>query len=154
MKRWEVKVYSIEGYTCIRPTIGNFLKRIFPKDHFFMEIAVNEAMNNAFLHGYKNKNCGRVSLKIEIMNDRRCIIRVEDQGEGFEGNEKIRVIEKEQEGYLDDRLLHETGRGIYIMYQASDCMIYNRLGNKVMMLKELSMDHIRSMNNKEASLTL
>lgn len=154
MKRWEVKVYSIDGYTCIRPTISRFLKSILPDDHFFMEIAVNEAMNNAFLHGCKKKGCSQVTLKMEIMNDRRCIIRVEDHGTGFGGNQKIREIEMEKEGYLDHRLMHETGRGIYIMYQASDCMVYNRRGNKVMMLKELSVEHIRSMNRKEVSLTL
>lgn len=153
MQRWEIKFYSMNAYTCARPFFACFLEKILPEDHFFMEVALNEAVNNAVFHGCKSISCS-FYIKLEIMNNRRLIIRVEDKGAGFPGNRKLEEIEQMNEATLEQNMYQEKGRGLYLMYQVSDFISYNRMGNQVMMVKKLNADLDHTFEQKLTQITL
>lgn len=83
-------------------------------------LCLDEALVNAMLHGHE----GDPRLEVEIavhVDDRRWIITVADQGDGFEAGS---VPDHEQ----PESLMLEHGRGIRIMQEWLDELLYYRDG--------------------------
>jgi len=97
---------------------------------FAIRLALEEAIVNAHKHG----NGGDPSKKIIIsydINDQRAIIRVRDEGAGFEPA----AI---PDPTAPDRISLPTGRGIMLMRAYLDHVRYNKQGNEVQLVKEKS----------------
>lgn len=90
------------------------------------ELILNEAVNNALDRGT------HVRIRINKFG-MRLVIRVKDNGEGFDGNGRIKAI-TETESRGDSR---ERGRGIFLMTCYSNKILYNRSGNEVLLVKNL-----------------
>lgn len=101
---------------------------------FLMDVAINEAVNNALQSSVKNNV---ISIYIRVTVGGRLIVRIKDQGPGFNGNEVLEGITSRNGFYLEERLLDESGRGISIMKSATDKILYNRQGNELLLMKYL-----------------
>lgn len=97
------------------------------------EVALGEAIANALSYGHN------VRVKINKIGS-RLVMRVAHDGLGFAGNA---VIQKYREQGLDhvfaSLLGQEHGRGIAIMLRWSDQVLYNQIGNEVMLICQIAL---------------
>jgi serine/threonine-protein kinase RsbW len=117
-------------YVYFRDGIGALLKDIFPNEHTMIEIATNEAINNAFNHGAQSSLNPFIQMKISMIDEEKLYIRIKDSGNGF----KLNMIKEQQ---LGEQIMSESGRGIQIMNCVFDEIHYNTCGNEVTMIKKL-----------------
>ena len=76
----DTQLCGLDSLAQARPRISQVLRQIIPSQAAMLEVAVNEAVNNAFRHG----SIGRVSLKMRVINGRLLVMRVRDDGPGFD----------------------------------------------------------------------
>lgn len=88
--------------------------------------SLNEAVTNAIYHGNKQNPNKMVKLSVEIINQKKLICVVEDEGEGFDFN----VL---PDPTAPQNLENLTGRGVYIIKKLADQCIYSALGNQLEM---------------------
>lgn len=97
-----------------------------------LNVCLEEAVANAMRHGSK------VRIVINKIGN-RIILRIRDNGNGFDGNQLVAAIMAEGvEKLLEKYLLAEDGRGIPIMIAWMDKVIYSHLGNEVMLVYRCS----------------
>jgi serine/threonine-protein kinase RsbW len=85
---------------------------------------LNEAVTNAIFHGNKQNPEKIVFLNLEIINNKRLIFTIADQGEGFD-------FSNLPDPTSPENLENLSGRGVFIMKQLADQCIFNTLGNEV-----------------------
>ncbi len=85
---------------------------------------LNEAITNAIYHGNKQNNSKTVFINLEIINNKRLVFTIADEGEGFNFSNIPDPTDPENLEKL-------TGRGVFIMKKLADQCIYNTLGNEV-----------------------
>lgn len=125
---------SFEEYKLIRPRISQLLHELSVNGDL-LEIAVNEAVNNAFTHNYFAGK--EVNIKIDAIGVEKVVIRIKDSGVGFPGNNELARLISRGDSYLQDISMQESGRGIMLMIMATDYITYNNQGNEVMLVKKL-----------------
>ncbi|MDA3879508.1 MAG: ATP-binding protein [Prolixibacteraceae bacterium] len=109
-----------------------FLNSLFKELKFSRKVyckiylAVNEAVNNAIIHGNKEDSKKLVQISFNDESEYYCFI-VKDQGDGFDYTILKSPIDS-------NNLYKESGRGIFIMKQYSDKVIFDDKGRKVKML--------------------
>lgn len=81
-------------------------------------LAVTEATTNAIIHANKSDASKKVIIDVEI-NDSKLIVKVKDEGEGFDPGEIPDPTEPEN-------LLKDHGRGVYLMKVYMDDLEYKR----------------------------
>ncbi len=86
-------------------------------------IAVTEAVNNSIYHGSGLNKSLTVEVSVADSIDAFCF-RICDEGAGFDYNNLPDPTSPEN-------LLKENGRGIFLMRNLSDEVIYNEKGNEV-----------------------
>lgn len=87
-------------------------------------ICLNEAVNNAIVHGNRGSSEKTVYLNLEVVNGKRLIFTVADEGTGFGYNDLPDPTDPENLEKL-------TGRGVFIMKQLADQCVFNGAGNQV-----------------------
>lgn len=136
-----VTIYTFstsEEYRALRETIQRDIQNILGENQsFLIDVAINEAVNNALKSNLKKKP---ISIYFRVTPGRRLIIRVKDQGDGFNANDVLTKISPSQDTFFDDKLLDESGRGLAIMKCASDKMFYNREGNELLLMKYIDQE--------------
>ncbi|TKC01117.1 ATP-binding protein [Pedobacter cryophilus] len=85
---------------------------------------LNEAITNAIYHGNKQDPEKKVFINLEVVNQKRLIFTIADEGNGFDFNNIPDPTDA-------DNLEKLTGRGVYIMKKLADQCIFNTLGNEV-----------------------
>jgi serine/threonine-protein kinase RsbW len=80
-------------------------------------LAVTEASTNAIIHGNKSDETKLIMIDV-TKEDNQLIIRVKDQGKGFDPNKIPDPTET-------DNLLKDSGRGIYLMRVYMDDLKFN-----------------------------
>lgn len=86
-------------------------------------IAVTEAVNNAIQHGNEMKNDLFVDVAVGDKSEEFCF-SIKDEGNGFNYNDLPDPTSPEN-------LLKESGRGIFLMKNLSDDVVYDGFGNSV-----------------------
>ena len=86
-------------------------------------IAVTEAVNNAIQHGNEMKNDLFVDVAVGDKSKEFCF-SIKDEGNGFNYNDLPDPTSPEN-------LLKESGRGIFLMKNLSDDVVYDGFGNSV-----------------------
>ncbi|MEJ2495537.1 MAG: ATP-binding protein [Ignavibacteriaceae bacterium] len=81
-------------------------------------LAVTEATTNAIIHANKSDASKKVIIDVEI-KDSKLIVKVKDEGEGFDPGEIPDPTEPEN-------LLKDHGRGVYLMKVYMDDLEYKR----------------------------
>src|SRR3954454_9821715 len=77
-------------------------------DRHRIGMAVRECMVNAVVHGNRYNRNKQVHVGVSVEGGLRFIIRITDQGEGFEMNEVPDPLQ-------DQNLLRHSGRGLFLM---------------------------------------
>lgn len=95
-----------------------------------LAIAVTEAVNNAIQHGNKGDRRKKVRVRFEI-SDNSVIVRVADQGAGFDP-------EALSDPLTPENLLKESGRGIFILRTLMDevSFSFSDSGSEITMVKK------------------
>ena len=96
---------------------------------FDIRLCLEEALINAMKDGHKLKEDLKVKLEVEFASD-EIRITIEDQGEGFD-HQNLKDCTKV------DNLTRNRGRGVYLIHQLMDQVIYNAKGNRLVMVKFL-----------------
>jgi serine/threonine-protein kinase RsbW len=96
---------------------------------FDVHVAFEEALRNAMIHGNKMDPQKMVLVDAELEND-RVVICVEDEGEGFDHSGL-------PDPTLNENILRESGRGVYMMNHLMDSVVYESGGKRVVMVKYL-----------------
>jgi len=109
---------------------GRFLSD--SSDTFWIRLVLDEAINNAILHGNGEPiNDPVTDIKLKYFaGPEKLIFVVEDSGDGFNYLEI-------PDPTSDENLLNISGRGIFIMRNIMDVLIFNEKGNVVTMIKHL-----------------
>ena len=116
----------------------SFLKPLALSEAFLFDIklCLEEALINAVKYGNKLKD--ELSVRLEVEYDEAEVrIRVEDQGEGFKPKNLRSCTE-------DENLLKNNGRGVYLIHQLMDKVVYSPKGNSLLMVKFLKRESISS----------
>jgi len=88
-------------------------------------VAVTEALSNAILHGNRQRADKKVTLRfIHKPEERLLLVEVQDEGEGFDPSNLPDPTQKEN-------LLRESGRGIYLMRNIADEVLFHQGGRCV-----------------------
>lgn len=97
---------------------------------FAIRLALEEAIVNAHKHGNDGDPSKTIIISYDI-NEKRAIVRVKDEGKGFEPATV-------PDPTAPDRISLPTGRGIMLMRAYLDEVRYNKEGNEVQLIKENS----------------
>ncbi len=88
-------------------------------------VAITEAVSNAIVHGNKQDISKRVHLLLERLPGTPWVrVLVEDEGEGFDPNSI-------PDPTTDERLMAESGRGVFLMRAFADEVNYQKGGRCV-----------------------
>jgi len=98
-----------------------------PSDIFAIQLAAEEGITNAIVHGNQLDMAKRVHVVCTVMPD-VVRIEIEDQGEGFDPATVPDCT-------LEDRLDVPSGRGVMLMRSFMTSVAYNAKGNRVVMEK-------------------
>ncbi|MEJ7691939.1 ATP-binding protein [Daejeonella sp.] len=111
-------------------TVENFIDTISEKYRFSDEIYANvltclsEAAVNAIIHGNKENPDKKVYINLEVIEDKRLIFTISDEGDGFDFNNIPDPTSPEN-------LENLTGRGVFIIKRLADQCIFNSRGNEL-----------------------
>lgn len=112
--------------------VTDFLSKeslVLPRDECKIGLCLEEALQNAVLHG--NKKDFKKKVKISIfMNDVEWGIIISDEGEGFDPANVKNPIQGES-------LWGESGRGLYLMGHYMDRLEYFNRGSTVVIARKL-----------------
>ncbi|MBP2239481.1 anti-sigma regulatory factor (Ser/Thr protein kinase) [Cytobacillus eiseniae] len=143
MCNYQLRFRTIEEYCALRCAIKKDIQKILGEENsFFMEVAINEAVNNA-LRANDSKEVICFNLRVSANN--RLIIRIKDHGEGFDVNKAW--MELSNSDLFEDRLFNESGRGLSIIHLAVDKMVFNKKGNELLLMKYIT-PNINSVTKK------
>ena len=109
--------------------ISAVLERFLPDEtaRFDVRLAVQEAVMNAVEHGNKNDNRKRVTVEYTV-DDEKVGVTVTDEGSGFNP-------ETVPDPTLEENLLKERGRGLFLIRNLVDRAYHNERGNQITMIK-------------------
>ncbi|MEA3489981.1 MAG: ATP-binding protein [Candidatus Omnitrophota bacterium] len=101
---------------------------------FDIHVGFEEALRNAMIHGNRSNPGKKVLIEME-MDDNKVVIYVEDEGGGFDhGNLP--------DPTLDENLLKEGGRGVYLIRHLMDEVRYENGGRKIIMVKYFNRERL------------
>ncbi|RXJ02060.1 PAS domain S-box protein [Anaerobacillus alkaliphilus] len=113
----------------MKQKIAVILQEKYLTEHLFVELAFNEALNNAI----------RASTSIEVtlfLKSGYLGITITDDGPGFDVRSKLCELMAKKDSMMDELIWSESGRGIYLMHKFMDKIEYNLVGNQVTLLKK------------------
>jgi serine/threonine-protein kinase RsbW len=111
-------------------TVENFIDNLSEKYSFNDELYANvitclsEAVINAIVHGNREDMNKKVYINLEVVEDKRLIFTVCDEGEGFDFNNL-------PDPTAPENLENLTGRGVFIIKKLADQCIFNSRGNEL-----------------------
>ena len=99
---------------------------------FMVRLALDEAIINSIMHGHgEDPDQPATPVRVDCLLDEACLaIRVTDNGLGFN-------LAAVPDPTLDENLWRISGRGIFLMRESMDEVIYSSIGNSVLMIRKL-----------------
>lgn len=85
---------------------------------------LSEAVINGIVHGNRQNPDKKVYINLEVIEDKRLIFTISDEGEGFDFN-------KLPDPTAPENLENLTRRGVFIIKKLADQCIFNSKGNEV-----------------------
>lgn len=146
MIEYQIKFRTEEEYWELRDNVQVDIQRILGDGSFLMEVAINEAVNNALRSNRYEKP---ITLTLRVTQGGRLIIRIKDNGEGFNAHKVMKKICHSPNLAFEERLFAESGRGLSIMNAASDKLTYNRKGNEILLMKFIKAKRIEQSSSKD-----
>lgn len=120
-----------ENIQKITSEILNNIPNITIKDEIYYDIKliISELLINALLHGNKNNPNLKIYVKYEIKNN-NFIFTVEDEGNGFDYMNIPNPLDNKN-------ILKSSGRGIFLVKNLADKILFNEKGNRITIEKKL-----------------
>ena len=87
-------------------------------------VCLSEAVNNAIVHGNKEDENKKIYINLEIVEGKRLIFTISDEGDGFDYNNL-------PDPTAPENLENYTGRGVFIIKKLADQCIFNTKGNEL-----------------------
>jgi len=97
---------------------------------FELKVVLSEAITNAVVHGNKENEKEKISIKITL-TDRTIVIRVKDNGRGFNWQQRLESDDLPEDDFA------ESGRGIALIRAYGYRITFNREGNVMFLEKDL-----------------
>ncbi|MBE7175706.1 MAG: ATP-binding protein [Mucilaginibacter polytrichastri] len=115
-----------ESITQVEHLVEELCTRYNVSDDTFanMMTCLNEVTNNAIIHGNKGDADKKVYVNAEVIDQRRIVWTITDEGAGFD-------YAKLPDPTAPENLENLTGRGVFIVRQLADQCIFNQKGNTV-----------------------
>lgn len=85
---------------------------------------LSEAVINGIVHGNRQNPDKKVYINLEVIEDKRLIFTISDEGEGFDFN-------KLPDPTAPENLENITRRGVFIIKKLADQCIFNSKGNEL-----------------------
>ena len=110
--------------------LENFIDTLREKYNFSDEVYANvltclsEATVNAIIHGNKENLNKKVYINLEVIEEKRLIFTISDEGNGFNFNSL-------PDPTAPENLENLTGRGVFIVKRLADQCIFNSRGNEL-----------------------
>jgi serine/threonine-protein kinase RsbW len=110
--------------------LENFIDELSVKYNFSDEVYANvltclsEAIINAVLHGNTQNPDKKVYINLEVIENKRLVFTVTDEGNGFDFNNI-------PDPTAPENLENDSGRGIFIIKKLADQCIFNSKGNEL-----------------------
>jgi len=110
--------------------VENFIDMLSEKYGFSDEVYANvltclsEAVINGIVHGNKEDAKKIVYLNLEVIDNKRLIFTITDEGEGFNFNDL-------PDPTAPENLENLNGRGVFIIKKLADQCIFNSKGNEL-----------------------
>ena len=146
----QLRFHTHEEFRQLRSLIKAVVQHIFgEKDSFLLEVAINEAVNNALCSTHSRKP---IILSMRVTAGNRLVIRIKDLGAGFNVRKVLKEMTSSPELLFERNLSSESGRGLGIIRMAADKMIYNRKGNELLLMKYIKQNAINSPNQKSVEV--
>ena len=89
-----------------------------------MMTCLNEIAINAIVHGNKLDESKKVIVNAEVVDGKRVVWTITDEGDGFD-------YDHLPDPTAEENLENLTGRGVFIVKQLADQCIFNTKGNEV-----------------------
>ncbi len=109
-----------------------FLRNNGIKECDAFQIAFEEALTNAIVHGNGNDLNKKVNIEFNIINDYVEVI-IEDEGNGFDYIMAMIGLTESQENIYKD-----SGRGIFLISLYADDFYFENNGSKIVMIKYIN----------------
>ena len=124
-----------ENIELVQVTLRDYLQRLGMEDdaRHWVDLAVREALANAIKHGNAQNPSKQVHVDLAVEGE-EVVIRVEDEGEGFDPAQVVDPLAREN-------ILKTNGRGILFMEKFMDEIQYGagpRGGTMVTLRKRLT----------------
>lgn len=119
-----------------RSRIRLLLQQLGGEKAGLLEVAVNEAVNNAIYSAEKSEQFF-VHVRLNCFG-RLLLVRVKDSGAGFGGNRTLKDMEEMRDELFSEAGMYESGRGIMLMKAIFDQILYNRQGNEILLIKRIA----------------
>ena len=101
---------------------------------FEIRVILNELLLNAVKHGNKMNFLKDVQVVAGFMKGNNIFISVQDDGDGFDYS---CIVKEKPDDCSCCEAMKETGRGMLIVKHLSDRMLFNKKGNKILVLKKV-----------------
>ncbi len=117
---------KIESITIVE----NFIDQLSAKYGFSDEIYANvltclsEAVINGIVHGNRQNPDKKVYINLEVIENKRLIFTISDEGDGFNFNNL-------PDPTAPENIENLTGRGVFIIKKLADQCIFNSKGNEL-----------------------
>ena len=134
---WPVifEISQPEEVRFLRGRLRDLLSRAAGGKSVFIEVMMNEAINNAVRSAKSSEN-PVIRIKINRMGS-RLIFRIRDTGGGFDRSGVIADMKCDWPEEKQKDVCPEDGRGLPIMWSLADRMIFNARGNEVLIMKKV-----------------
>ena len=96
------------------------------------QIAFEEALTNAIIHGNKNDYNKNVNIYFYI-NDEMIKVIIEDEGDGFDYFSAMICLTESQ-----DNIYRDSGRGIFLISLYTDDFYFEDNGRKIVIIKNIN----------------
>lgn len=110
--------------------LENFIDELSVKYRFSDELYANvltclsEAVINGIIHGNLENADKKVYVNLEVIEDKRLIFTISDEGKGFDFNNL-------PDPTAPENLENLSGRGVFIIKKLADQCIFNSKGNEL-----------------------
>ncbi|MBC7746332.1 MAG: ATP-binding protein [Flavobacterium sp.] len=117
---------KLESITTVENFIDNLSEKINLSEETYANVltCVSEAVINAIVHGNKQDDTKKVYINLEVIEGKRLIFTVADEGLGFDYNNLPDPTSPEN-------LENYSGRGVFIIKKLADQCIFNAIGNEL-----------------------
>ena len=102
---------------------------------FDIQVAMEESLRNAMIHGNKFDPQKKVSVEVEVVGG-KVRVCVEDEGAGF-------VPSNVPDPTDEENILKTSGRGVYMINHLMDEVKYENGGRRVVMVKCLKQNNVK-----------